>query len=594
VTTLAGAVQGNGSVVISTGVYGSIPMADMRGVNPAIPGACPCAVSGADPVNTQTGDFDESSTDVSVLGFGVPLDFTRTYDASLAQSQASPGTPGPLGYGWSDNWDLSLDITPTGITVNQADGSQVQFLAPVNGSCASPYVGSGNPGTFCAGPYVTASLTYNSTSSIYTFTTHPYHSYTFTASGQLTGEAGPGGAATTITYNSPSPGAGSCPSSASSCETVSGASGRSLVIASNSAGLITSVIDPRGNAWTYSYCSPPSATCSADDLVSVADPKGNVTSYTYDQANNNPALVNDLLTVTKPNAQPGGPDAGDVFTNRYNSAGQVVSQTDPDGNKTTFDYSHMFVSGGNGYTLLTDPDGNQTQYSYTNGLLTSRTEGYGTASPSTWTYDPDTVTYLNDATSNPNNKTTRYSYDASGNVISTTNALGHTWTASYNAFDQPVCETLPLASQGCSSLSPPAAIAPGSSITPPASSPPAYVTYYEYDNAGTVVWSTAGDYSPGSNSASQSRTTYNLSTGESVTLGSSLDQPGWCCHAARLRHRRRRDLLGDTGRQPWQRDRTNDLRLQRRRRPDLRCRTRWEPGGRQHRELHHDQHVHRR
>ena len=39
---------------------------------------------------------------------------------------------------------------------------------------------------------------------------------------------------------------------------------------------------------------------------------GNVTSYTYGAGSTgNPLLANDLLTITDPNAQPGGPDAGD-------------------------------------------------------------------------------------------------------------------------------------------------------------------------------------------------------------------------------------------------------------------------------------------
>ena len=51
-----------------------------------------------------------------------------------------------------------------------------------------------------------SSLTYNSASSTYTFITHPYRSYTFNASGQLTGESGPGGATLSLSYNTPSPG----------------------------------------------------------------------------------------------------------------------------------------------------------------------------------------------------------------------------------------------------------------------------------------------------------------------------------------------------------------------------------------------------
>ena len=183
--------------------------------------------------------------------------------------------------------------TPGGITVTQANGAQVTFYPPVSGSCVSPLVGPGSSGTYCAMPDVTASLTYNSSTSKYTLTTHPYMSYTFNSTGALTAETNAGGASLSVSYGTPSPGSGSCPSAATSCNTITSASGRALVIALNSSGLVTKVIDPLSRTWTYGYCSPPSSTCSAGDLVSVTDPLSYVTSFTYDEGNSNPALQHD-------------------------------------------------------------------------------------------------------------------------------------------------------------------------------------------------------------------------------------------------------------------------------------------------------------
>jgi YD repeat-containing protein len=73
-------------------------------------------------------------------------------------------------------------------------------------------------------------------------------------------------------------GTGQCPSSASTCGTFKAASGRTLVIGSNSYGLVTSVADPLGRTWTYAYNS-------SDQLTSATRPMSNVTSYTYGQAN---------------------------------------------------------------------------------------------------------------------------------------------------------------------------------------------------------------------------------------------------------------------------------------------------------------------
>ena len=75
------------------------------GANPAAPGVSQPDDGG---VNTENGDFSQSATDSSIPTFGPGLNFTRTYDAAVAQAQTQTGTPGPMGYGWTDNWASSL------------------------------------------------------------------------------------------------------------------------------------------------------------------------------------------------------------------------------------------------------------------------------------------------------------------------------------------------------------------------------------------------------------------------------------------------------------------------------------------------------
>jgi RHS repeat-associated protein len=119
---------------------------------------------------------------------------------------------------------------------------------------------------------------------------------------------------------------------------------------------------------------------------------------------------------------------------------------------------------------------------------------------------------------------TSSTYDSSGNVLTTTNGLGNTWSYSYNSFNEQTCAAEPLAANPCSTLSPPSAITAGTgTITAPSSAPPKYVTYREYDTDGNLIYATTGDYAPGSGSASQSRTTYDLYNGQSVTLNSVTD-----------------------------------------------------------------------
>jgi len=88
----------------------------------------------------------------------------------------------------------ALSPTPSAVTVNQPSGAEVTFIPPVSGACPSPYVGPGTTGTYCAQPYVTATLTYSSGTSTYTLTDHPYAVSTFNATGQLIGESAVGGA----------------------------------------------------------------------------------------------------------------------------------------------------------------------------------------------------------------------------------------------------------------------------------------------------------------------------------------------------------------------------------------------------------------
>ena len=70
--------------------------------NPAAAGVDQAAA--ADPVDTENGDFTQSATDVSVPTFGPSLEFARSYDAQVAEQQTRSGTPGAMGYGWTDNW----------------------------------------------------------------------------------------------------------------------------------------------------------------------------------------------------------------------------------------------------------------------------------------------------------------------------------------------------------------------------------------------------------------------------------------------------------------------------------------------------------
>ena len=348
-----------------------------------------------DPVMCATGNLSETVTDLSIPGRGQNLHFTRTYNALAAVSQTSPG---PLGYGWSNNYGayLSINSTTGDVTVVQGDGTTVTF-APTSG------------GNYSAAGWVTAHLVKNADGS-YTYTTHNLDSYTFNASGQLVSESDRNGYVTTLAYNA-----------SGQLASVTDQAGRSLTFAYNTAGEIASVTDPAGRVVSYAYDTN-------GNLTSVTDPAGDVTSYAYDASHR-------LTQLTDPN--------GGVTTNVYDTSNRVVSQTDPAGRTTT--YAYTADSANNTHTTtITDPLGIQTievfdQYDN----LIQLTKAAGTSQAATWsyTYQPGTGELTN--ATDPNGHTTTYTWDGAGNELSVIDPLERATTYSYDAYGDRLTSTDP-------------------------------------------------------------------------------------------------------------------------------------------------------
>lgn len=158
---------------------------------------------------------------------------------------------------------------PGGTTITQPGGAEVTFW-PAAGSCPSLEVSAGT-GYCVAAQNEGASLT-TAAGISYSFTPDPGGiTYAYSWPGQLTGEADAAGNALVVTPSSPAPGVGSCPAAATSCETITSASGRALVLGFNVAGRVTSVTDPLSRRWAYAY--------TGAHLTSATSP-GSRVSYT--------------------------------------------------------------------------------------------------------------------------------------------------------------------------------------------------------------------------------------------------------------------------------------------------------------------------
>ncbi len=381
-----------GGPVLAPELYG--------GVNCACADADLAQSYAGDPVDTAYGNYTESSTDLKIPGRGIPLEFTRTYN-SLASA-----TNGPLGYGWTSNLLMSL-AQPGGsgpVTISQEGGAQVVF--DPSGSSYVP-----------AASRVNATLVHNGDGT-WTFARRAQDTYIFSSAGQLLSETDRNGYATRLSYNA-----------SNQLTTLTDPAGRTLQLGWTGAN-ITTVTD--GNVSSTRVVT---LQYSSGDLTDVIDVNGGHWHFAYSNHR--------MTDLFDPNCYAAGAscNGGSGVVTHYNPSGQVDYQVDQLGRKTTFSYAGDPSSAAGGTTMVTDPKGNITQDTYQEGVLTSQTKGYGTASAASWQYRYDQATAVRVATLDPKGNLNTSTADANGNVLSTTDALRRQTSATYNAFNEPLSQT---------------------------------------------------------------------------------------------------------------------------------------------------------
>ncbi|MGD0706224.1 MAG: RHS repeat-associated core domain-containing protein [Trebonia sp.] len=384
-----------------------------KGSNPAWV-QCGCvARTAGDPVDTSTGYFGQTWTDLTTPGRGAALNLTRTYDESIADPNGPNGslaTDGPFGWGWTFSYDLyaTTDSATGDVTIHQEDGSEVTF--DDSGGTYTP-----------SAPRYDATLT--ASGGDYVFTRRGQEIFTFgQTTGQLLSEQDPAGAAASPPY--------------------------ATTLAYNAAGQLSTITDPGGHTYTLTW--------TGGQITELADSAGRVITYAYDSGGDltdvygvgtvrsgGTAQDNDLTQYTyngshlmtsirTPDNYGGAASA--VTSMTYDSSERVISQTNADGDTTTFAYGPSDGLSA-GQTLTTDPAGHETLDTYSAGLLTSETKGYGTPDAGTWTYTYDPVTLGISSETDPDGNLTTYSYDDHGNLISESNGLGVTTNYLYDGHD---------------------------------------------------------------------------------------------------------------------------------------------------------------
>lgn len=345
------------------------------------------------PVDTASGDFWHSFTDLTVPGRGPALDLSRTYNSATASTDSR------FGYGWIDSYALSLSVNGN-IAVARCEGGATMTF--------------GYDGTnWTAPPRVLATLTHNGDGS-WTLVRHAQKTYRFDATGRLTALTDLNGYSTTLSY----------PSGAQMV--VTDPAGRTLTFTLTGSH-VSSVADSASPPRTLSYSYD-----AAGNLTDVIDTAGGHWQFSYDAAHRmltmrSPRYYGDTTTSPSP-----------VVTNHYDSSGRVDWQTDQLGRQTSFDYTTV-----PGSTLVTDPNGNVRLDEYTYGLLTATLRGYGSSSMSStyYRYDPDTLGQIK--VINGDGKITSTQYDANGNPTAITDPLGRTTSYTYNSLNEITSVTEP-------------------------------------------------------------------------------------------------------------------------------------------------------
>jgi RHS repeat-associated protein len=345
------------------------------------------AGAAAEPVNTASGAFEYSHSDLSLPGRGPALEVTRNYSSVRALDDF------PLGHSWSLNYDSQLDEE---YIYDETGNWQLARVSLHEGGAEKLFTPSGNSFTPEQGCYDSLARAGNNA---FTLTRKDHSVLSFTKkAGQtdpslityrLTNIKDQNGNSTTLSY------------SGDHLDTVADPSGRNLSFTWEG-NHITRIDDSTGRHIGYGYNGD-------GDLTSYTDANNNTTDYQY----NPPHYLTKII-------EPGN----DVFLeNHYNSLKRVDWQKDGKGVQTTFTYDLA-----NRITSIGEPGHTQPRKHYydENSRLTKDLSPEGNAA----IYHYDQYGNRDQATDAENN-TTYMTYDGRGNLLSATDAEGKPTSYTY-------------------------------------------------------------------------------------------------------------------------------------------------------------------
>ncbi|WP_426270378.1 LysM peptidoglycan-binding domain-containing protein [Dyella kyungheensis] len=368
-------------------------------------------------VNTATGNLVLQSNDEGLLFDGLPLNVLRTYN-SLGQLNGNDG----WSYGFSRNVSGltgTRDTAGSTITRINDDGSAVVYTYNTS---LGLYTSTDQSGTV-------DTLSWDATSSTWTWTdTADNQQETYDAIGELT----------TLTDTSTGASYSFSYSNGQLSQIVAG-DGDTLIFGYNtSSQLISLSIQevPPGQTGavtrqmvSYGYDSQGRLSTVATTLGSDTDSTSNsyTTTYTYQD-------TTDLVASV---TQSDGTTVSYSYTQDTQGAYQVTGITTGTGAAA----QSLTLNYGTDNTTVTDGLGNATQYQYNaSGELTAVIAPAinGSSPTSTYTYDANGNLLTS---TDPDANVTSYSYDANGNLLSVEDGAGNTVSYTYDANNQVTSQT---------------------------------------------------------------------------------------------------------------------------------------------------------
>jgi RHS repeat-associated protein len=417
-------------------------------------------------------------TTAATYGYGALGNLTSTTDALGNQTTfgydqlgnlASVTNPvgGVTQYGYNDLGQLA-SVTDPNETVTQfgydADGNNISQTGP-SGTVTATYDARGNNTSVTSAAGATIRYGYDAGDRLTSMTDPRGGTWQigYDAIGNVTSVYDPSGAGAQLSW-----------SGTGQPATATDPLGRQQTCTYDADGRLTEVTDAQGGVTRYAHdqdgrrisVTTPAGLVtrytydSSGRVVATTDPRGWITRTEYDAAGRRIALITPSGSVTRYAYDAAGQlteqtdGNGAVTRYGYDAAGRLVAITDPKGEVTRYGYDNngnltsetdplgrtaqrAYDSAGNLITI-TDPSGHQQHLSYdSDGQLTQWTAD--DAFPVSFGYDgAGHRTTMTDATG-----TTRYTYDAVGNLTGITGPDGSTLAAAYDAAGQQISLSYP-------------------------------------------------------------------------------------------------------------------------------------------------------